>query len=399
MELRGAPRAMGEAHGEAWREEIHDFVARRLDHALDFVARHAPTRSLTRVEVIRAGRAALEVHRDYDSVVWSEFEGIARGADVDPAELLVCNGLTDIRDGLLLGSFPAPPGAAPGPGSAGMVSPGGTESRGTKGRGTAGCRAAEDTDGCTAFVAAAGATGNGPILGQTWDMHPDARDFLLVERRLPERGPAGLTLTTVGCLPLIGLNEHGVSIGTSNLMSNDARVGVSYLFTITRALRERTAADAASVVESTARMSGHNFLIVDHERALSVETTARRSITTMVTEERDGLDVLVRANHYVSGALVPLGSSAVDPAGSIWRLHRLSARLGAAARPLTADACWRLLGDATRGDGAVCNEDYECVHGFAATAATALLIPAEAAMLACAGGSRLGQRRRYALCD
>jgi len=375
MELRGTPREMGEAHGEAWRDEIRDFIARRIDVARDFVERHDPGRGLTREDVSGAGRLLVATHRDYDADIWSELEGIAVGADVGIADLLACNGLTDVRDWLLLRA-----------------------GSGLRGRERAAPpEAGTDHGGCTAFVTSATVSGGSPLLGQTWDMHPDARHFLLVQRRRPDRGPGALALTTVGCLPLIGINDHGVSVGTNNLVPTDARVGVSYLFTIARAFRERTAESAAAVIESTPRLSGHNFVLADTQASLNIETTARRSMRTRVDSDARGKGVFVHANHYVSVELRPHACTGIELPSSRWREEHLYEGFRAADRPLNPAICWDLLSDATRGEGAVCNEDYDGVYGLAATAATAVVDPAAGVLLACAGGARLGRQERFAL--
>ncbi|MBN2564430.1 MAG: hypothetical protein JXB46_01845, partial [Candidatus Eisenbacteria bacterium] len=47
LSVSGRPRSMGEAHGEEYREEIRDFVSRRMRHLIDFVHKYDPERFLT----------------------------------------------------------------------------------------------------------------------------------------------------------------------------------------------------------------------------------------------------------------------------------------------------------------------------------------------------------------
>lgn len=362
FDVSGTPEQMGELFGEAFREEILALAEIRMAKLAQHVGRYDPPRLPSRDHILEAARATVDAHCNYDSAIWSEFQGIARGSGIPEEALLVANALTDLRDLVLLETPPerlkqqAPAGE------------------------------------CTAFVAPAECAGGAPIVGQTWDMHPEAVPYTLVVRRRPRCGPATLALTTVGCLPLIGMNEEGVAVATNNLAPVDARPGVSYLFTITRALACRSAGEAVSTIERTPRLSGHNFIVADEESAVNIETTARRAVKTPA---RDA--VAVHANHYLDPGNAALEITAQDLRGSRYRQSRLGAHFARARRPLTADACWRFLADSQRGEGAICNEDYEGEYGFAATVATVVLCPCEGRIDTCSGGARLGARQRFDL--
>jgi hypothetical protein len=356
---------MGEAQGEAHRDEIREFVARRIAHLIDFVRKYDPGRALNEAEVIALAERLIDAHRSYDVPLWQEFRGIARGAGISEARLLVGNGLTDVRDLVLMEGLRRSGDGPP-------------HTRGT------------DVGGCTSFGATAEATGVAPIAGQTWDMHPDARHFLVVVRRGPDNGPSTLSLTTVGCLCLSGLNSEGVAVCTSNLVPTDAGRGVNYLFTISRALRTRSAEEAAALVERTPRLSGHDFMIADTCSVVDVETTAELSSRTTHWE-----GVRVHSNHYMNESLKKRAFEGVDTSSSLWRREHLQSAFRAARRPVDRDLCWELLSDSTRGDGAVCNEDYRGEFGEVATAATVVIETDAGRLTACAGGARLGERREF----
>jgi hypothetical protein len=223
-------------------------------------------------------------------------------------------------------------------------------------------------------------------------MHPDARDFLLVINRNPEGRPETLSLTTVGCLSLTGVNSEGVGVCTSNLVPIDARDGISYLFTISKALTASSAREAAAVVERTDRLSGHCFMVADESFVIDVETTACHARTT---SHADGVGV--HSNHYLDEELSLLAYDGVDTASSRWRRRHLDDAFRNAGRPVDEPFCWDLLSDATRGDGAVCNEDLEGQYGEVATAATVVIDPREGRVAACAGGARLGEKLVFKL--
>jgi hypothetical protein len=376
LEVNGSPRAMGEAHGETYRDEIRDFSARRMAHLISFIARYDPGRDLAAPGVLSVASELLEAHRHYDGPLWQEFAGIARGAGVPEEELLVGNGLTDVRDLVLMRGL----------GRRGTAGPGSRDSDGSS------PRAVGDTGECTVFGASAEACGGTPIIGQTWDMHPDARDFLLVIRRMPEDRPATMTLTTVGCLPLTGVNSDGVGICTSNLTPIDARTGICYLFTIANALGSSSAEAAAAAITDTPRLSGHCFMVADGSDVIDVETTACHARKTI---QESG--VRVHSNHYLDAELSELAFGGVDTASSRWRRQHLDGALRDADRPIDEALCWELLSDATRGDGAVCNEDYEGRFGDVATAATVVITPDAGRVTACAGSGRRGKKRLFSL--
>ena len=357
VELAGAPAAMGEAFGEQFRDEVAALTRRRMDHLAEYVGARGPGAEISRERMLRLAGAAVEAHRRFSPPIWAEFEGIARGAHLTVEELLIGNGLTDLRDYVLV-SEAASSGAPP-----------------------------ADEGGCSAFLVPPARADRGPIVGQTWDMHADARDFVVAVRRRPAGAPETVGVTTAGCLCLIGMNSAGVAVGNTNLVPTDARVGVNYLFTITRALQCTSAEEAAACIEAAPRMSGHNFYVADERTAINIETTATRSVRTAVTGE-----VLVHTNHYLSDRLKPLELPGRDLRDSTWRRDRLAANFAGLRGPITAADGWRQLADNTRGDGAVCNEDYEGLHGRAATLATVVQCPANRTLHACAGGARLGTR-------
>jgi len=113
-------------------------------------------------------------------------------------------------------------------------------------------------------------------------------------RRRPDDGPAWLTLTTAGCLSLIGLSENGIAIGNTNVSPTDARPGVMYLAMIHQALRSADFESAQAAITEAPRASGHYYYLAGPDgSAAGIETTATRHAYVPI---EDGL--LVHANHY-----------------------------------------------------------------------------------------------------
>ncbi|MAE67957.1 MAG: hypothetical protein CMJ18_27195 [Phycisphaeraceae bacterium] len=341
--VSGTPARMGESFGEQFREQIHGFFEARMNRLERVVKQYQPDRIFSRDAVLETARGAIDAHRRYDAPIWAEFEGIARGSGLDLDRLLVTNGLTDIQD--LVVQQEQATGAA-----------------------------SADVDECTALLVPPDADGGRALIAQTWDMHDDAREFLVVVRRKADDRPETMCLTTTGCLCLIGVNSERVAVGNTNLVPTDARVGVNYLFTITRALACRSAAEAADTVIATPRMSGHNFHIADGTRVINLECTATRVARTDVSRP------FPHANHYLNADLAKHEYQR-DAGNSTWRQDEMCRLVEDRDGPVSMEVCWDHLSRTaqqfvpaeSRPDTAV------------ATVATVVIAPASGRMDVCEG--------------
>ncbi len=298
LNVAGSPREMGRAQGEHWRDAVREVCEARVRSTIDWAGLRG--RRVVREALLPAMQGYLEAHQRYDPSVWEEFSGLAEGAGVDPALLMIGNGYTDIRDYVTFG--------------------------------------ATDTSGCTTFTATGEATADGEVLlGQTWDMDLSMLPYVYICRRQPDDGPETLVLTTCGCLSLVGVNEHGVAVGNSNIAPRDARPGVIYLALIHRALAQRDAAAAQAAICDAERASGHHYYLADPTRAVHLETTAER----WAELPRDGA-CHAQSNHYrhdgFADVAVPPPPEARSDERRCELLHGLERH-----RPLTVDACQRAL--------------------------------------------------------
>ena len=62
---------------------------------------------------------------------------------------------------------------------------------------------------------------------------------------------------------MIGLNEHGVWVGTTNLKTRRVQSGIGYMSLLHRAIRQRTRTDAAAAIEDATRMAAHTYWLAD----------------------------------------------------------------------------------------------------------------------------------------
>jgi len=339
LELQGTPAQMGEAFGEACRAEIAELYALRLENALLEAARYGRP-DAGEAELLRLTRSSLPRVAAFDAAGHAELVGIARGAGMAAERVLAMNGLTDFRDALAFG-------------------------------------AAEGTGGCTAFLVQADASADGRVwAGQTWDLATANQPYVLAVRRRPREGLATLCVTTVGCLSLMGMNEAGLALGTTNLRTLDARPGVPYLSLIHRALGFVRVAEAARCIAGALRAGGHSYWLADAAGSAAIlECTATRS---RLRPLRHGWHVQTNhcqvPEHRALEAETPGESSRA-------RLQRMGELLREREGRLDAATLRSLLADEAGGELAICRQD-SC--GISSNAGL-VVSPQELELWACQG--------------
>lgn len=309
LDVAGSPAKMGESFGEACREDIRGLYAARLSNAVE-QARSYGGRSIDEAWLLRAADEALGVVASFSQPGFEELCGIARGAGLGPNQIWAMNALTDLRD------F-----AAYGPEHRGSAPP-------------------VDGEGCTSIVVPAARAAGGAALGaQTWDLSTDNMPFVCVLRRRPQDGLRTVALTTTGCLTLIGLNEAGVGVGTTNLRTTDVRLGVGYLDVLHAAIAAPDLVAAEAAVRRATRMGAHYFWAVDAREGRAMEGSARQLHVRSVHSAAYG-----HTNHALEAEVAALEAPNTPMASSHHRQRRLQA-LVAERETLGVDDLKALLAD------------------------------------------------------
>jgi isopenicillin-N N-acyltransferase-like protein len=352
--LTGSPHDMGVQHGRQLKDEIHYLAKERYQLAVEHAARHGV--KVIRPDCLRLAREHLAHHRRYAPAAYEEFEGIARSAQISLEELLIANALTDFRD-VLWQRSPTPAGAL----------------------------------ACTSFAVRRSQTTAGvSYIGQTWDMHASAERTVHVFHRKPDEGPSSLTVSTAGCLPLLGVNEVGLAVCNNNLQPRDARPGVTYLSIIHEALRQTVFGAAIRAVTEAPRSSGHNYLLADDDGAfVNIETTAEQVEANVLNQPHH-----VHTNHYLSPRLAARELEQ-DLRSSRHRLDRLAALFQQSGRIDGPEHLQQLLSD-TEGGPELCL----CREGTGReprTCAFAVLSPEQRTMWMTVGPPNRGKLARFAL--
>ena len=231
FDFHGTARQAGQAHGETFRDRIHELASIRLELTLgrtDFTSID---------EIIELGAKHTTVLRNCSEALYEEFCGLAEGAQIGPGELVVLNHYTDLRD----------------------------LSRKTL----------YDDQGCSAVFI----PGEPPTLGQTWDMHGSASPFVEAMRFDIDGAPRCITFSLTGCLGMAGINEHGVAVTINNLNTPSQTLGILWPALVRLMLTCTTARQARALLERIGVGSGHHYQIADREAFFGVEALAGQQKT------------------------------------------------------------------------------------------------------------------------
>lgn len=341
IELSGSPSEMGAAFGEAFRGEIADLYALRLQNALRQATQYGG-RPVSEAALLRLAGACLAASERFDPSGTAELRGIARGARLDAERVLAMNGLTDLRDGLAWGE----------PGEVGA-------------------------EGCTALIVQRDASADGvPRLAQSWDLASDNAKFVVAVHRRPAEGPETWSVTTVGCQSLMSLNADGLALGTTNLRTRDSGVGVPYLGLIHRGLREKSALEATREIAAAPRAGAHSYLALDRSGA-SVVLECTGKLAHAFTVERG---CHVHTNHCQVPAHIALEAD-TPRRSSEARLARMRELLASAKGRIDAAFLRACYADAAGGALAICRKDFDGIS----TNAASVITPQTGEMWACAG--------------
>ncbi len=342
IECRGTPQQMGRAHGETLRNEITAFIQGRREALRAYAARRGQD-DVSGFE--EAGARCLSLAKEWDPEGILEHVGIAEGAGVDPALLYAIANLSDLRDILLLSDAP-------------------------------------EGEGCSMLLLPPGSTDGGQVIAaQTWDLGPRDLDFVVAVERYPSDGTRTVSLTCAGCLTLIGVNEHGLAVGTTNIKIRGAAPGVGYLSILHRMIRERTVGAASALLTGVKKAAAHTYWIATGDEATEWECGPTTGV-----ERKLGDRPICRTNHCLSASL-QAREGEVPTSSSRARLARLEALTAGATHGV--ESLRELFAD--RADGIDSISRFPEDGQPTATNAVVICLPAERRMWACRGPAVRGR--------
>lgn len=268
LEVSGSPYEMGQQHALAYPTEIQALTEDRLQLSSN---KNWTGKKLSRQEVLELGRACLPYHETYAPDLMEELRGMSAVTGLSLTELLILNGFTDFIDVVY---------------NAEAVRRRADEELAVP--------AHPAVDDCTAFIVPPDVTAEGQaFFGQTWDMHETATPYVILLHGKPAQGLRFLTLTIIGCVGMIGLNQAGIAVGINNLVDGSGQAGVTWPFVIRKVLAQDNLDDALACITQARLAGGHNYMLVDATgRGYNVEAMASGYHVEAVTGR-----ALVHTNH------------------------------------------------------------------------------------------------------
>lgn len=257
IEVSGSPEARGSQYGEAARERIRKGIA----HYEEQLGRSA----LKRDEIHALVEAFVPAITAFDAEHVPEMRGIARGAGVDFADIVLLNARTEV---LKLGA-----------------------------------RKSREAGGgdleCTGIVVTGEATADGRLIhAQNWDWKVDCAETAVVLKIAREDGPDILTFTEAGALARSGFNAAGIAI-TANYLQSDRdykQSGVPLALIRRKVLQQQNLALAMHAVYATPKSAANN-MIISHPAGIVIDFECAPDETFQIHPDRG---ILVHANHWQS---------------------------------------------------------------------------------------------------
>jgi isopenicillin-N N-acyltransferase-like protein len=255
IEVSGPPRARGQSYGEQ--------AAARIRRGIDHYSAQLAAKKLSWPQVAALAERFEPTIAAFDPLYCEEMRGIAEGAGVDYAAILLLNARTEI---LKLADRPLPE---------------------------------EDPDGCTGLVALPGTTQQGRLIhAQNWDWKAECAETAVVLKIHREDGPDILTFTEAGALARSGFNAAGIAI-TANYLECDRdyrTLGMPLALIRRKVLEQTMLAMALRAVYATPKSAANN-MIVSHAEGVAINFECAPDETFQILPERG---LIVHANHFQS---------------------------------------------------------------------------------------------------
>lgn len=261
--VSGAPRERGRQYGEQ--------AAARIRRGIEHYGTQLEKLQLRWPEIQAIVAEYEPTIAAFEPAFIDEMRGIAEGAAVDPAAVVMLNARTEVLK---------------------------LADRRRKAQAQAGSAAIEP-DGCTGIVALPGATAAGRLIhAQNWDWKVECAETAVVLRVARDDGPDLLTFTEAGGLARSGMNAAGIAI-TANYLESDRdyrQLGVPLALLRRKALEQQHLALAMRVVYATPKSASNNVM-VSHAGGIAIDFECAPDESFQVQAERG---LIVHANHFQS---------------------------------------------------------------------------------------------------
>jgi isopenicillin-N N-acyltransferase like protein len=343
IDLSGSPRERGRQHGRAAPEQIKRGIGMYSESLL--------ASGVHWKELERRAEAMVRTVEVFDATYVEEMRGIAEGANVPFAGVMLMNARTEVM---------------------------------AAARRRQGDR--HFPDGCTAALALPEATAAGVLLhGQNWDWRAECAETGVVLRIRREDGPDILTFTEAGGLARSGLNSAGIGL-TANALECDRDYqrgpGVPLPFIRRKVLEAEYLALAVRTIFSTHKL-GSNHMAISHCGGAAFGFECAPDETFWIVPERG---IYVHANHWISesGRAKVKDTGLQETPDSIYRDKRVRESLAPKRGKLTLDDFREAFFDDYQTPYSVCRPPRPNNRGaLVATSAMVLMRPGDGHLEAC----------------
>ena len=315
IELSGAPRERGRQYGEQAATQIKKGVEH---YKVQLDLRGLKQDDLS--SIIEMFKGKIE---EFDPAFVEEMQGIAEGAGLDVASVVLLNARTEVLK--------------------------------IARRRQRGEPVFVDPDGCTGVIIMPPATAAGRLIhAQNWDWKTECVETAVVLKIKRDDGPDILTFTEAGGLARAGFNSAGVSI-TGNYLESDRdyrSVGVP-LAVIRRKVLEQDHVALSMRAAYATRKSASNNIMIAQANGIAIDFECVPDETFQVLPENN---LLVHANHFQSPvALTKIKDcGVVNMPDSLYRDQRVRQLLHPHVGSLTTEKVKTVLFDDFESPWAVC---------------------------------------------
>jgi isopenicillin-N N-acyltransferase-like protein len=296
-----SPIEWGRAHGESFRDAIRELVEIRRN----LMRQKNP--SLTRYHLDRLAHLQWRESEKFDHRLTLELRGICEGSELSVTDVVILNNYTDFRDIQL------------------------------------------PEEGCSlAYVN----NRQGPLVGQTWDMHGSAKRFVCALEVPDEHSDDHAVLfSVVGCTGMMGFTTHGSALGVNNINTANARASVMWPIMVRAILQKKNQHDMVECLTSTPKTSGHNYLVATRDDAEMWEVAP--DLNERVGHLRPGQQgFLLHTNHCLGQEIVKHELTVSQNSTTHIRLGLLEKKIG---HVKTLDDMYELMTDHENYPKSICS--------------------------------------------
>jgi len=333
----GNAQNMGLAQGETFKSKLKELIQLRLEHLCNY--KNVAQQDL-KTHYTHSVQNMWSLLKKNDPHAYQQCRSILTASDVDSIYYLLCANITDFRDQSL------------------------------------------DPEGCTSAVFK---DNYGHMIGaQTWDLGSNNLPYVVMVHEQPEHGIERWTLNCYGFPALMGMNAHGVSIGTTNIKTRDIGPGLGYVHLIDKALKNSSARLACEQFRSLPRYASHTYWVIDEQDGYQIDTGHEFFQSTCLINEP-----LIRTNHPIPKEL-QLQQLEKASNSSLLRLEKAQFLFECPIKNVST--IQNILSDRSHGKNSISRleEDGEGV----ATNACFIANPKQRTIWACRGPAQKGQWHR-----